>query len=62
VSLRHLPRPVPRATPLQRPCWHLGEAVRAARSDRRTLEAFVSIASEAIAAEAVRLLGKARRS
>jgi len=55
-----LPRPTPRTTPLQRACWHLGESVRAARSDRRTLEAFVSIAIEAIAAESLRLLAKER--
>ena len=33
-------------TPLQAACWHLVEAFAAAQADRRTFEAFVSIAIE----------------
>jgi hypothetical protein len=61
VTLRRLPRPTPASTPIQQACWHLGEAFRAARTDRRTFEAFVSIIIERTARESLRLLEHDRR-
>ena len=54
--MRRLPRPATAQTPLQRACWHLGEAFAAARADRRTFAAFCDIAVERLAKESLRLL------
>lgn len=61
-GLRQLPRPAPAQTPLQSLALsHLGEAIRASHSDRRTFETFVSVAIDRLAAEAARLLERERR-
>ena len=59
--MRRLPRPNPATTPIQRATWHLGEAFRAAQSDRRTFTTFLEIAIERIARESLRLLDRERR-
>jgi len=61
VTLRRLPRPTPRSTPLQRALEHFGEALRVAKTDRRTFAAFLEIAIERIARESLRLLDRERR-
>jgi hypothetical protein len=53
--LRRLPRPGLAATPLQRACWHLGEAIRAAREDERADCSFVDILIQRTAKESARL-------
>lgn len=48
----------PGGTPLQRACWHLGEAVKAAREDERANRAFIDVLIERTAVESLRLLGE----
>jgi hypothetical protein len=59
--MRRLPRPTPRATPLQRALGHFAEALRVASTDERTKTAFVEVAIARLAAEAARNLEKERR-
>ncbi len=61
MSIRRLPRPTPRSTPLQLALEHFGEALRVAKTDRRTFAAFLSIAIDRVAAESARLLDRERR-
>lgn len=61
MTLRRLPRPNPATTPLQRALEHFGEALRIAKTDRRTFAAFVSIVIDRVAAESARLLDRERR-
>lgn len=60
MTLRRLPRPTPPSTPLQVATWHLGEAFRHARADRRTFSTFLEIAIERLARESLRLLDRER--
>jgi hypothetical protein len=57
--MRRLPFPAPR-TPLQQATAHFAEALRTAKTDRRTFETFLAIAIDRLAAEAAQRLDRER--